>query len=535
MNLSFGNPLALWALTAIPAILAIHFLQRESRKQNTSTLFLIERIAPVSAQGRKFDRIRSSWPLWMQLLAVLLATWLMAQPRWLRSHSVQTIVTVMDSSISLRAFHQETIRSVEARWRTLEQGAATSEWLLLETDPTKPTLYSGTDLSLATDALKKWDPLTAGHDPMNALRSARQTAGKRGIVIFVTDHETPVPQGVRRYSIAKPIANSGFAGVTATRESWRALVLNLSGQEIQRGWAIDNQPQQTLSLPPGGSLALSGSFSPDTDRVMLSLSGSDGFDPDDTLPIVRPQIKPLGVKTDANPAFEDFFQRFLGTLDGRSEDRTDVALSTYRPLAPTPISGVGIVFVEDPGSPSRILPGAVTPESHPFSEGLSWSGLLVKSSMGVPIRPTDQPIVWQGERPLLFLRSGSGTRSLVVNFDIRHSNAIRIPAFVVALHRFAESVRETLPDVETINAETNQLLATGSRAPQTPGFFDQKTIRGAAHFADVQEADFRNARPLDETVGLEREQQERNSASDFLTPLWIALLAAACLIGWFKT
>ena len=41
------------ALLGVPAILLIHFLQRESRRVVVSTLFLIEQLAPISAQGRR--------------------------------------------------------------------------------------------------------------------------------------------------------------------------------------------------------------------------------------------------------------------------------------------------------------------------------------------------------------------------------------------------------------------------------------------------------------------------------------------------
>src|SRR2546423_8253997 len=104
MNLIFANPLGLWALLGIPAILLIHFLQRESRRVTVSTLFLLEQLNPISAQGRRLERLRNSAPLWLQLLAVLLATWLLTQPRWVRKDSTQSIVVALDSSISMTVF-----------------------------------------------------------------------------------------------------------------------------------------------------------------------------------------------------------------------------------------------------------------------------------------------------------------------------------------------------------------------------------------------------------------------------------------------
>ena len=80
MPLIFANPLGFWALLGIPAVLLIHFLQRESRRLPISTLFLLEHIDRESVKGRQFDRLRQSIPLWLQLLGVVILTWSPAGP-----------------------------------------------------------------------------------------------------------------------------------------------------------------------------------------------------------------------------------------------------------------------------------------------------------------------------------------------------------------------------------------------------------------------------------------------------------------------
>ena len=100
----FANPLALWALLALPVILAIHCLHERARRLRVSTLFLLERVAPESASGARFERLRNSLPLWLQLIAAALIAWLLAEPRWVRADSVQTVVVVLDSSASMSAF-----------------------------------------------------------------------------------------------------------------------------------------------------------------------------------------------------------------------------------------------------------------------------------------------------------------------------------------------------------------------------------------------------------------------------------------------
>ena len=58
----FGNPLGLLALLGIPAVLAIHFLQRKARELPVSTLFLLDHTQREAVSGRRFERMIPSIP-----------------------------------------------------------------------------------------------------------------------------------------------------------------------------------------------------------------------------------------------------------------------------------------------------------------------------------------------------------------------------------------------------------------------------------------------------------------------------------------
>src|SRR5688572_5754994 len=66
-----AHPAALWCLLGLPVVLAIHFLQRRSRKEVVTTLFLLQQMRRESETGNRFERLRPSIPLWLQLLMVL--------------------------------------------------------------------------------------------------------------------------------------------------------------------------------------------------------------------------------------------------------------------------------------------------------------------------------------------------------------------------------------------------------------------------------------------------------------------------------
>ena len=146
----FAHPAGFWALVGVPAVLAIHFFQQRSRVFTASTLFLLEPLAPESRGGRTWDRLRSSRALWLQLLAVLLAAWVLVEPRWVRAESAQTVAIVVDASASMAAFRAEAETAVAGLCAERAGRAARTEWLLLTSDPRQPPLYRGGDSRAAS-------------------------------------------------------------------------------------------------------------------------------------------------------------------------------------------------------------------------------------------------------------------------------------------------------------------------------------------------------------------------------------------------
>lgn len=559
MNVTFANLLGFWALLGVPAVLAIHFLQRESRRVVTSTLFLFEQLAPVSASGRRFERLRISLPLFLQLAAVLLLTWLLVGPRFLRRESSQRVVVVLDSSVSMQAFRPEALRALASRLPRLAHTAGITEWRVFETDTARPTLYAGTDARAALAALAGWQPRLPTHDFAPALRTAQSLARESGVALFVTDRRTDVPDGVLTLAVGHPLDNCGFAGVTVEDQAWHALIKNYADKPQTRTWHLEAggtaSPPETLTLEPGQTRTLSGLFPPGRDRCELVLSGDD-FTLDDRLPIVRPLAKRLALGVQAGTPLDSFFSHFAGSIPDADvttgNGAADLRLAVNTAEANTP----GIVCAAQEAPAANYLLGDLVAENHPLTAHLTWNGFLVRDTTSLPRQPGDEVLLWQGERPLLFLRGGERTRSLLVNFDVRQSNADRLPAFVVLLNRFVETIRATKVAPERRNVEANERLAVATapgqgestissggsvtHAPATPGFFtvsqgNQVLLTGAASFADPREADFRDAGSFDNTDLKSARLVERHSQADLLTPVWALLLGVCGLWSWFAT
>lgn len=563
MGIVFSHPWGLLALLGIPLLLLIHLLQRQSRRVLTSTLFLLEHLTPLSVQGRRIERLRNSLPLWLQILAVLLLAWLLAGPTWPRKDSQQLLVVVLDSSLSMRAFHEDMLEKLRSRLSEIDRAAAHSQWILLESDPSQATLYSGPHLAELLAKLETWSPNLGTHDFAPALQTARSllSGNGNGLIILVSDRKSALPEGVESLRVGHPIPNCGFIGSRVDGETWTALVRNYGADVQSRKWWVASEASQStpqeLTLQPGETVQLKGRFPDGQDRCTLVLSG-DEFTPDDRLPLVLERLKTLNIANTGAESERVFFERFASSIQDvvPGASPVDIELGSYDPLAPRPLAAQAIVAVSDPGPGGAYRQGSLVKERHPLTEDLNFQGLIVRDGLGIPPREDDQVLLWQGSEPLIFLRPAEGGQSLTINFDLSASNADRLPSFIVLLNRFVESVRAAKIGFEQKNFESNQRLQVAHdaggppleggregavlRAPFEPSFFeisqDGKTLlSGAAQFADVREADFRDAESGDSTELRVRDMAEKSRRGDFLTPLWLLLLGAVCLGNWAVT
>lgn len=576
MPVFFSNPLGFWALLGIPIVLAIHLLQRHSRRIPTSTLFLLQILERESLQGRRIDRIRSSVPLWLQLLAVLVLTWLMVEPRWPREQSVQRIVLVLDNSASMAAFRETLDENLRRELSPLAREAKTTEYTLIQTSGSGAPLYRGTSLEEMTASLQDWRPGAGSHPPDQALRVGRGIAGVEGTLVLVTDHVgEPLPFDALRLAVGTPIDNAGFAGL-AFEESedgelfWKASIRNHTPAPQVREWFLlagnKRSEVRRAELGPGETRVIQGPFPAETKRVTLMMN-PDRFPQDDTLPFVRPEPKPLLISGSGSAAATGLIGQLVASLEAREPSAGEVPdlwFATYDPLQPLELPDPAVVLVSQTGAPARLFPGAIVAGNHPLMKDLEWQGLLARFSPSIPLTASDQVLLWQGERALILLREEGGRRQLVFNFEVPRSNANRVPAFIILIHRFAERIRSEKVAPETLNTELRQMIRIAAnpsggphelttdqgtaaiplalvrqlRAPGEPGFFTLRQgsgvlLEAAAHFADVREADFSQASSGSELGSTAVEIRERQTVEDPARPLWMGLLAALLMLSWW--
>jgi hypothetical protein len=587
--ISLSNPLGLWALLGIPAVLAIHFLQRQAVVMPIATLFLLEKTQRESASGRRFDRLMNSVPLWMQLLGVLLLTWLLTAPRYQKERSTQRIAIVLDSSASMSVVKDQLKEKIIASLPNLRGQATALELTLLESTPGKPRLYSGPSPEDFAAALDGWQPRAGLTDPAPALRLARSLVAREGTVVYITD--TPIDQppfDARLLSLGQPLENVGFTGITMIEKEgallWQALVRNYSTHSTSRTWQLElsngtRTEPKPFEISGGAMITLQAAFPEGAERARLLLS-ADRFTLDDVLPMVRPMPKKLGLFSAADGAYEALSKKLLRSLDAteavNDAATADLTILSYDPLDPVLPPGNAIVFVKDETRGGAYLKGGIVAEKHSLIDGLNWQSLLVRESIQLQRRPSDSVMLWQGTRPLIFLREGENAtaQQLCFNFDLRLSNAATQPAFIVMLHRFAEELRaaKVAPAIAlletgqqttlTANAaadappirvemldlngkvrDTTTLPAaakTRIEAPLDPGFLrvrqgETELLTASVHFADTREADFTACALADTMEQGQAAAVDRHTDEDHWWRAWFLLLLVALLLSWHFT
>lgn len=588
--LTLANPLGLLALLGIPAVLAIHFLQRKSVVLPVSTLFLLAKTQRESASGRRFDRLMNSIPLWMQLLAVLLLAWFLAEPRFSKPDSIQRVAIVLDSSASMSVFKEQAIAKLKEKLPGMKGMAARCEFLVFESAPGRTRLYAGESADDLLATLADWKPRDGVIDPSHALRLARSLVSREGIIVYVTDTPSDaLPFDARQLSVGDAVENVGFTGISFANEEgaliWRALVRNYGKEPADRTWAIETtggtSEPKSIHLDPGGMISLQAAFPANTDRARLVLS-PDRFALDDILPMVKPRPKPLTLFSATAEDYADLTKRMLRAIEAiepvNDAASADLSLTSYDPLDPGLPSGNSIVFIHDTTRNGAYLNGGIVAAPHPLMEGLNWQALLVRETINLERSPADEVLLWQDTRALVFLRTVPATaerpaaRQLCFNFDLKLSNAATQPAFIVLLHRFAETVRDAKVAPATANLETGEQFRISARigtkeapapdltatvfspdgketgthrhpanepleAPRDPGYLavkqgDMNLLDASVHFGDTREADFTACGASDTLDSGAGSATEKVTNEDPWWRVWILLLVAALLVSW---
>ncbi len=589
MHLTLANPLALWALCAVIAVLAIHFLQRRRRQLIISTLFLLPAAPMESERGSVWTRLRNSRNLWWQLLAALLFAFALAQPTLTPRVALQHVAVILDNRASMEAFADTLKEALRHHLGKIDRTAGQTHWVLLDSSVGARPLYEGSDLSELLRQADEWSPNGLNSDLGRTFAVIRnRLAGTlRPRQIVFSDRPVSVPPGVASIGVGRPADNVGFITYevmadTDGQPQWRAWIRNYGTSTASREWWVelpsgDASARQPITIEPNRIQTLAGRFPIGVDRLVIALE-ADVLPQDDRLYLQRPSAPTLAIGYAADDRLAAFFQRLIDSIPAAVRVAPERAhlLLTSRPADAGTTDAIVFMSTADDSSttPGGTIVQPTVAADHPLVRGLSWDGLLTGPTLIDALAPGDTGLAWRGDAAPLFLRRSGPNRAvseLVINFDLSYSNADRLPAFVALLHRFAEDVRKRLPQPVAANFSTGQPLGlsfTGGaelleltpsagvqpgsprsipaaaigalRAPAHPGFFtltanDVVVASGGVQFGPIDQADLRDCQSWQDFTGFDEVglTADRRSSTSLVPLLLLALLMA--LLGAWKT
>lgn len=483
--MEFANPLGLFGLLALPAILAIHLFHRRFPPLLVAGLHLWGAEVRVPTAGRKRERLPISRSLILELLAALLLAMVLAQPRVSDSGKVLHLIAVLDDSASMSAVGADGTssrdRAVAELARRMETAPRGSRTTLILTGR-RPVMLAGpaVEWDIVESAIADWKPTLPGHDILPALDMAVQLAENGGDVMFMTDampaDDQPFPAEAEVVAVGESLSN---VAITAAR--WTVDSATLVGHVFLRirnegprpnTVTVEGRSRDTvvfrskLELSPEEELPLETDVAGGLGRLVVRVdAANDALAADSVVSLVEPKVRTVRVAVDlpADHSAARPVQRVLSIASDVEISDTAAAHVTIASAAALPESrrdlwwlGVGPVDSSDAAvKGARDLLGPYLKEKRdPLLEGVSLGGVIWGGVQPVTISAT--PVISAGSELLLSRLNGTRTTALLLNIDLGRSNLPESPDWPILINNLVEQRRNGLPGLRRWNYRLNE-------------------------------------------------------------------------------
>jgi len=483
----FANPWGLLGLLALPTIVAIHLFQQRFPPLYVAGAHLWGAETRVTEAGRRRDRLPITATLLLELLAALLLTLALSEPRFGGLGEVAHIVAVLDDSASMqsRSGQQTSPRdqAVEDLERRVEAAGRSTVVTLILTGP-QPTLLGRRSMPVdeMRAALAEWSPGATRHDFQPAWDEAMQLVGETGRFVFLTD-DIPgdvdaLPGQMEVAAFGRPQQNVAISAARWTFDSASG-----TGQIFLRIANYGSDPadvtvtgaqgeqrifQKALSINSGDEVPLETEVPGGLRQLTITAtSRTDGLAADNTVTLVEPQARSVTI---AVTLPEDSIE--LGRTERVLRALPDVQLGPIEsadlqitsathlpgenperwwlgigPINPTPairkqaVDLIGPYLIE---KQNPLMSGIVL-------DGVVWGGV---QAVDLPL----SPLVSSGRLPLLGRLSDTQTVAYLMNIDFARSNLGDSPDWPIFIANLVTARRDALPGLRRWNYRLNEIV-----------------------------------------------------------------------------
>jgi hypothetical protein len=515
----FANPWGLLGLLALPVIVVLHLFHRRFPPRLVGGLHLwgVEQQVPV--EGRRRETLPVTPSLLLELLAAVLLTLLLSQPKFADTEGVEHFVVVLDNSASMSAVDRDGRSARDRALSELRQrveASSESARLTLIATGRRPAMIAGpaVEWSAASEDLESWQPELPDHSPQPAIDLAVQIAEDGGRILFLTDRLPEESSDTTRQAIGDSdsieVIASGLplANLAITSAHWsldpqtlrgtiflRVANLGPRSQTASVRGVVDGHPvfESQVELEPGAESALQTEVPGGAGQLTVSLAGrDDALGVDSSVTLIEPRLR--AVRVDVRFAEDDRRRRdVLRVLEqipavslGKAESELVIASLDELSELSGGQWGLGIGQGLDVSStaeaepsrtndPKAIEPTADAGGAKPVgaAKGLvAVSGpylidrrhpLLESVELdGVVwggIQTVDDqylPLISCGALPLLVQLTGLRTTTYALNIDLRRSNLTESPDWPILLSNLISLRQQSLPGLGRWNFRVNE-------------------------------------------------------------------------------
>lgn len=483
----FANPWGLLGLISLPIIAAIHVFQRRFPLLLVAGAHLWGAETRVQTTGRRRDRLPITATLLLELLAGLIFSLALAQPRFGELNSVSHLVVVLDDSASMsaRKVDDSSLRDAAIE-RLIERvdGMERDSRVTLIRSGTQPTLLGARAMSWdeARIALADWQPRATQHDFQPAWDEADRIVGTDGRFLFVTDHipedSQALPHGMDMISVGERLPNVAISAARWTFDSEAAegqlylRIRNYSGDAVRAAMNVmsgnETILQQAVDVPGSGSLPLEFTIPGGLGELTVKLiSPADGLDIDDTVTLIEPKVRMLkvAVALPIDTTALRLTRRVLQSVSDvqlETEEDADLIIGPagVLPELTTDQWWFGIGPINDAAEIRKQAKDLIGPylieKQHPLMDGMVLGGVVWGG-----VQPTDlnlRPLISAGNIPLLGQLTGAPSTAYLMNIDLARSNIGESPDWPILMTNLFNQCRDDLPGLRRWNYRLNEVV-----------------------------------------------------------------------------
>lgn len=465
--LTWINPLGLWWLLLVPALILIYMLRAKPQRLTVSSLRLWKNLPDIDRPRARLRRPPLSMLLLLQVLLLAAGAFALTRPALTAPASGRTLI-LLDASGSMLAQEGGTTRFERARSAAegiIDGLASAARGSLLRVGPTVTTLCSNCTLADMRSTLKNARPGSGKGDWQSALQIANGLAagapGKTETVVisdgaFDALPAESLPPFVRFVQIGHDEDNRAITEISARKQpdgspGYVAYVRvdNFGGDTSLNVNSLADtvpQPVRSLDLPANGHADLVWHLPAGTAKFTVSIDSRDALLDDNQAVLFLPE-KAHNVRI-ISPQ-PGVYSRVLADLPGLqaqtdAKEASDTAFTIIEGRYADALPGGGLLlvspdmaFLPSTGEVTGARP-QLTGSSHPLIQGVDLRALFVLRAQQYTVPAWLEPVLNSDKGPLILAGEQNGQRVAVLTFSPSDSNLTKLAAYPLLMQNLAD-------------------------------------------------------------------------------------------------